>query len=306
MHINPVKIDICFCCLYNVPYGNRQNMMSYHELSIIVTERYRDTLILKLMNTGCLGVIEEDDSIVAYFPDTTDINEITNELTIQKALLGKSCQTEELAFHHALIPDQDWNEAWKKGFHAIDVGTFFTVLPPWECEHNGRINLIIDPAMAFGTGHHETTRSCLVLMEKYFVISRRGSFLDVGTGTGILAIAAAKLGYRRVVGVDTDILAVNASRMNIDLNHVPGIDIREGSTLNLDETFDFITANIISGVLVVLAPSIAAHLKPGGIAILSGILNGQDEEIAEAMIRTGLKIVERYPDGKWISLAVSG
>jgi len=143
-------------------------------------------------------------------------------------------------------------------------------------------------------------------MEKYSFIGRRGSFLDVGTGTGILAIAAAKLGYRRVVGVDTDILAVNAARVNIDFNHVPGIDIREGSISNLNETFDFITANIISGVLILLAPAIAAHLKPGGIAVFSGILNGQDEEIVEAMIRTDLKIVERYSDGKWISLAASG
>jgi ribosomal protein L11 methyltransferase len=280
-------------------------MMNYHELSIRISERYRDTLILKLTNAGCLGVIEEGDSIVAYFPDTTDIDEITNELAVLIALLGKSSQAEEVVFHHALIPDQDWNESWKKGFQPIDVGTLFAVLPPWECEHDGRINLVIDPAMAFGTGHHETTRSCLLLMERYFDLGRRESFLDVGTGTGILAIAAAKLGYRRVVGVDTDILAVDAARLNIGLNHVPGVDIREGIISDLSETFDFITANIISGVLILLAPAISAHLRPGGISVLSGILKGQDKEVIEAIVQIGLRIVERYTDGKWISLAVS-
>jgi len=277
--------------------------MNYFEFIINITEPYRDTLIRRLTNEGCLGVIEQSESIVAYFPDTIDISALTKDLSILKSILEKSGQNGQLTFHHTLIPDQDWNESWKKGFHAIDVGTLFTILPPWESERIGRINLIIDPAMAFGTGHHETTRSCLALLEKYVAHGGRTSFLDVGTGTGILAIAAAKLGYRRVVGVDTDILAVNAARFNIGLNRTPAIEIREGSISNLTETYDFITANIISGVLVLIAPVIAAHLKPGGIAVLSGILGEQVEEVIEAMTESGLTIVERYPDGKWVSLA---
>ncbi len=279
--------------------------MNYYEFTINIEEPYRDVLIRRLMNEGCLGVIDQNESFVAYFPDTIDIVAITEDLSILKFLLGKSGQTSGLTFRHKLIPDQDWNESWKKGFHAIDVGTQFTILPPWESGSAGRINLFIDPAMAFGTGHHETTRSCLVLVEKYASRGDRRSFLDVGTGTGILAIAAAKLGYRRVVGVDTDILAVDAARLNIVLNHTPAIDIREGSISNLDETYDFITANIISGVLIEIAPSIAAHLKPGGIAVLSGILAEQAEEVIEAMSQAGLTIVEHYPDGKWVSLAVT-
>jgi ribosomal protein L11 methyltransferase len=141
-------------------------------------------------------------------------------------------------------------------------------------------------------------------MEKYAAQGGKESFLDVGTGTGILAIAAAQMGYRRVVGLDTDILAVDAARQNIELNQASaGIEIREGSIAVQSGTFDLMAANIISGVLL-LAPEIASHLKSGGVAVLSGILLGQEDEVIEAMEQAGLRLFERYQDGKWISLAV--
>jgi ribosomal protein L11 methyltransferase len=278
--------------------------MSYYEFTISVADRFKDLLIQRLTDSGCLGVIDQDETIIVYFPETIDIKAVTNDLFLAKALIEKSGETNGLTFEHRLIPEQDWNESWKKGFVPIDVGERFTILPPWEEKKEGRVNLVIDPAMAFGTGHHETTRSCLVLMEKYAEQGRKESFLDVGTGTGILAIAAHKLGFQRVIGVDTDPLAEDAALINIELNHAEGIEIRGGGIENLNETFGFIAANLISGVLVQLAPDLASHLKPGGLAILSGILAGQDNEVAEAMAGAGLKLVERYPDGKWVSLAV--
>jgi ribosomal protein L11 methyltransferase len=280
------------------------NEMPYYEFTITIADRFKDRLISKLMDSGCLGVIDQDDSFIAYFPETADIKTIVNELSLVKTLLGISGTDPEPTFTSRLIPDQDWNESWKKGFHAIDVGERFTILPPWEDAREARINLVIDPAMAFGTGHHETTRSCLVLMEKYSANSGTKSFLDVGTGTGILAIAAVKLGFKRVVAVDTDILAVDAARTNSLLNNAPDVEIREGSIADVNEVYDFIAANLISGVLVLLAPAIASHLKQGGVAILSGILTGQDDEVVESMARAGLSLLERYPDGKWMSLVV--
>ncbi len=279
--------------------------MSYHEFTIFLPATFKDALIQRLTNAGCLGVVDQDDSITVYFPETSDIKKIAHELSIMQALLEKALPTGRFSFTHKLIPEQDWNETWKKDFHAIDVGVHFTVLPPWEKQRKGRINLVIDPAMAFGTGHHETTRSCLELMDKYALKVRRDHFLDLGTGTGILAIAAAKLGYRRVIGVDTDKLAVDAAQKNAELNQTRSIEIRKGSISDLDDTYDFITANIIAGVLVELAPLIASHLKKDGIAILSGILTGQDKEVIKAMVQTGLNLVERYLDGKWVSLVVS-
>ena len=278
--------------------------MPYYEFTISVADRFKDRLINKLMKSGCLGVMEGEDSFIAYFPGSSDVDALLRELSQVQALLEKSGEARRLVYSHRLIPEEDWNESWKKGFVPIDVGTRFTILPPWKEKRKDRINLIIDPAMAFGTGHHETTRSCLVLMEKYGLRNKKESFLDVGTGTGILAIAAAKLGYRRVLGVDTDDLAVDAARVNIELNQAEGIEIRQGGVESVKGAFDLIAANLISGVLVELASELAAHMKPDGVAILSGILTGQDDEVVDAMEKAGLKLVERYPDGKWTSLVV--
>jgi ribosomal protein L11 methyltransferase len=278
--------------------------MSYYELTIKISSPFRDNLIQKLTVASCLGAIEQDESIIAYFPETIDIKTITNEISLFKALLDKSGQRIDITFTHRLIPHEDWNETWKKGFHSIDIGERFTILPPWEQEKKGRINLVIDPAMAFGTGHHETTRSCLVLLEKYADKTGKDTFLDLGTGTGLLAIAAAKLGYRHVLGIDIDPLAVEAAKQNIEINHVPEIEIQNGSISECKETYDVIAANLISGVLVQLASLFPSRMKQGCIAFFSGILTGQEEEVIEAMKDEGLKIIEKYPDGKWVSLVV--
>ena len=278
--------------------------MSYYEFLIKIPDAFRDKLIQRLTDAGCLGVIEQDEAITAYFPETVDISAITDDLSLLNTLLEKSGQVRGLFFSRALIPEQDWNESWKKGFLPIDVGERFTILPPWEKMHDGRINLVIDPGMAFGTGHHETTRSCLVLMEKYADAGAKERFLDLGTGTGLLAIAASKLGFRSVIAVDTDPLSIEATHKNVELNQVTNVDIREGSVVKAPGMFDCIAANIISGVLVQLASALASYLKPGGIAVLSGILRGQENEVIEAITQVGLRLLEQYQDGKWVSLVI--
>lgn len=278
--------------------------MAYYEFTIRISDTFRDTLIQRLSESGCLGMIENDESLVAYFPSALDIETIQSDLSLLKALLEKAGHAHELTYDYTLIPEKDWNETWKKGFQPVDAGKQFSILPPWEEKRNGRINLVIDPGMAFGTGHHETTRSCLALMENYAPHTARERFLDLGTGTGILAIAARKLGYRHVVGIDTDILAVKAARENVIINQVPEVEIREGSLYELQETFDVITANLISGVLVLLAPALFPRMNPGGIAILSGILDGQEDEVIEATEQAKLKLIQIYRDGKWVSLVV--
>jgi ribosomal protein L11 methyltransferase len=276
--------------------------MSYYEFTIEIPDTFRDKLIKRLADAGCLGVIEQDEAITAYFPETADISAITADLSLLNTLLEKSGQARGLFFSHGLIPEQDWNESWKKGFLPIDVGQRFTILPPWEKRYESRINLVIDPGMAFGTGHHETTRSCLVLMEKYSDASPKGRFLDLGTGTGLLAIAASKLGFREVVAVDTDPLSIEAVQLNMKLNHVANIELLEGSIANVDGGFDVIAANIISGVLVRFAPDIASRLSPAGRAILSGILAEQADEVIAACELSGMTVRELFPDGKWVSI----
>ena len=278
--------------------------MPYHEFTIRIPDLFRDMLIRMLAQNGCLGVIEDKDSLIAYFPATNDVDNILSKLAVQKAILEKVVREHELTFDYHLIPDQDWNESWKKGFTPLDVGEHFTILPPWEDKRSGRIKLIIDPGMAFGTGHHETTRSCLVLMERYDGKTGKGRFLDLGTGTGLLAIAASKLGYEQVVAVDTDPLAIEASRKNLELNQVVNIELREGSIIEAPGTFDCIVANIISSVLILLAHEIASCLRPSGVAIVSGILADQADEVIRAYAQTGLKFIESFPDDKWVSLVL--
>lgn len=276
--------------------------MAYHEFTIRISNLFRDTLIQRLTSKGCLGVIEHGNSIIAYFPETIDSGSIAMELSILMELLKETHQDLELTFDHSLVPDQDWSESWKKGFTALDVGQRFTILPPWEEKRSGRMNLIIDPGMAFGTGHHETTRSCLVLMEKYAGKSAKDRFLDLGTGTGLLAIAASKLGYERVVALDIDPLAVEAALKNVALNRVENVQIKTGSITDAEGTFDCIAANIISGVLVILALDISSRLNPSGLAIVSGLLAEQADEVVAAFRLNGLKLVESMQDNKWVSL----
>ena len=278
--------------------------MAYYEFIIRISDTFRDTLIQRLSESGCLGMIENDESLVAYFPSALDVETIDGDLSLLKSLLEKAGHAHELSYQYALIPETDWNETWKKGFQPVDAGEQFIIIPPWEEKRKGRINLVIDPGMAFGTGHHETTRSCLVLMENYSPQTGRESFLDLGTGTGILAIAARKLGYHHVVGIDTDILAIAAARENIIINQVTDVEIIEGNLYELNETFDVIAANLISGVLVLLAPALFLHMNLGGIAILSGILIGQEDEVIRAMEEVKLTLCEKYRDGKWVSLVV--
>ena len=278
--------------------------MAYYEFTIKIADTFKDTLIQRLSESGCLGMIENDESLVAYFPSTLDIETIKCDLSILKTLLEKTGHAHELSYDYTIIPEKDWNETWKKGFQPVDAGERFTILPPWGEKRKDRINLVIDPGMAFGTGHHETTRSCLVLMENYASKTARESFLDLGTGTGILAIAARKLGYRQVIGIDTDILAIDAARNNVIINQVPDVEIKEGSLYELQETFEVIAANLISGVLVLLAPALSVHMRPGGIAMLSGILFGQEDEVIKAMEQAGLTLREQYRDGKWLSLVM--
>lgn len=278
-------------------------VVDYFELTISAPPQARDNLMASLNEQGSLGFIEHEDGFTAYFPETINQSDLIGRLEVLRSLLQHAGIV--ITYSTASLPGRDWNESWKKGFTRLDVGVRFSVLPPWEPVPPGRISLIIDPGMAFGTGHHETTRSCLVLMERYEGQLGKERFLDLGCGTGLLAIAASKMGYRDVVAADTDPLATEATAMNAGLNHVENIHIRNGSIGQTEGIFDCIAANIISGALIELAPAIAPRLKPTGMVILSGILADQADEVLAAMTGAGLKLRERYPDGKWISLAMT-
>ena len=278
--------------------------LSYHQLTIRIPSPFHAPLVQKLAALGSLGAFEHDGGLVAFFPFATDLRPVMEELSIIRALVHAADPGANVHIDRCIIAAADWNMTWKQGFRPIDIGDHFTVLPPWEQPPTGRIPLIIDPGMAFGTGHHETTRSCLVLMERHAPQGARKRFLDLGTGTGLLAIAALRLGFQEIDAIDHDEQAVETARLNIALNHAERIALWCGDISTVGPGYEMITANLIAGTLVELAPGIAHRLAHRGIAILSGILRGQEDEVVTAMGREGLECQERLPDGKWISLAM--
>jgi ribosomal protein L11 methyltransferase len=280
-------------------------IMGYYEFTVAVAEESRDAVTNKMSEMGCLGSFEKDGNIIAYFPDRYDIIALRDGLQLFRTTLRESGLTPEIFFDYVFLSERDWNESWKKRFLPTDVGERFSIVPPWEKSVHGRLTLIIDPGMAFGTGHHETTKTCLVLMEKRSQDNKHKRFLDVGTGTGILSIGGSKLGYGYVVGVDTDPLAVDAAQRNVRLNGLESVEIRKGSIADVEGFFDVIVANLMSEVLIEIAPQISSHLSASGFVILSGMLIGQEEDVIAAMENAGLDPKDKFVDGRWVSLVTA-
>lgn len=200
------------------------------------------------------------------------------------------------------VPDRDWLAEWKKNWQPVEVGRFI-IAPPWSEVKDAREKIVIriEPGMAFGTGTHETTRLCLKTIERYF---RGGSFLDVGTGTGILAIAAAKmLPDARIEALDTDAAAVGIARENARLNGVGDqIDFRAGSIDEQTQSADLVCANLTAPVIVDLLPSLLG--ASCGRLVLSGILDSQLELVQSRLLELGATGIELNQDGEWVALVV--
>ena len=201
------------------------------------------------------------------------------------------------------LAEEDWAEAWKKHYTILHIGERLVIKPSWleYTPQPDEVVIELDPGMAFGTGLHPTTRLCMRALEVY----QRGAprVLDVGTGSGILAITAAKLGAREILALDTDILAVETATRNVVINRVEHIvQVVRGS---LDETcnqFDLICINILADVIVELAPALARAVNAEGLIIASGILAHQAEEVEEAFVEVGIETIERNQEDDWIAL----
>lgn len=276
--------------------------MTYYEVTVIVPAESRDALMNRLYEMGCLGITDLEEKIIAYFDDTCELRRLTEELDAFRTILKTAGLDPAFTFALVNLPDKDWNEVWKKNIKPIDVGGIFLILPSWEIEQPDRINLVIDAGMVFGTGHHYTTQSCLLLIKRYMDHRAKDRFLDVGTGTGILAICAAKLGFGEVVGVDIDPLAVEAAPRNVQLNRLDTVTIREGDITVADGVFDFIAANLLSEIIIAIAADIAARLKDSGTVLLSGIMLGQEAAVIAAMEAAGLKCLDKVIADIWVSL----
>lgn len=266
-----------------------------------------------LMEAGAVGTETVDDtngrvSITAYF-DNAESNKTAHEKVLEALQIYSFEKTALLEFQRREIADQDWLAEWKKHWRPVEVGRFI-IAPPWSeaPASDGHLLIRINPGMAFGTGTHETTRLCLKAIEKYY---NGGSFLDVGTGTGILAIAAVKLyqkpdrpgGLPGITACDSDADAIAIAEENADLNQMAGrIDFRVGSIDQQTPSADLVCANLTAPVIVELLPALLGVTC--GRLILSGILETQFEMVNARLLQHAATVNEIMQDNEWLALVI--
>lgn len=244
--------------------------------------------------------------VKGYFPDDEHWEQKLSE--IREAV--EKLDDEEIDFGEKKIiinqiHEEDWSTAWKQYYKPIQVTDKMTITPSWEQyakKRDDEIVITLDPGMAFGTGTHETTNLCLQALEKY--VKPGDSVIDVGTGTGILSIASALLGARKVYGYDLDPVAIKSAKTNIELNGVQSIvSISENDLLNgVDIQADIIVANLLASLIIELMKDVPKALKKGGTFIASGIIKNQLESVKEKIESEALAVKEVLLENDWVAI----
>ncbi|MBP3384809.1 MAG: 50S ribosomal protein L11 methyltransferase [Firmicutes bacterium] len=257
---------------------------------------------------------DKEPTITIYFEDTKisalHIRELTKLIEMVKGcvkggMYGPEADFGRLEVETIIVNDDDWKDKWKEFFKPSKITDTLVVKPTWE-EYEpaeGEKIIEIDPGMAFGTGTHETTTLCMRLLEKYLKDDQ--SVMDVGCGSGILAIAAALLGSKDILGVEIDPDAVRTAIENVELNGVSDVvEVKEGDlTKGVNKVVDLIVANLMAPLVIELSGAAADHLVDKGIYISSGILIEKRDQVAEAVKAAGFEIVEILEEGEWCAIA---
>ncbi len=251
-----------------------------------------------------INVLEHKGKVAvvkAYFSEEDNIDEVlkyVNEKMEEIKELG--LDTGDYEVESEKMYEEDWANNWKKYYKPTKVGERIVVKPIWE-EYEAKedeLVLELDPGMAFGTGTHETTRMCIQALDKY--VKAESTVFDVGCGSGILAIAAAKLGAKRAVGVDLDPVAVESARENVGFNNLNNIEILYGNLVEvIDGKADIVVANIIAEVICILTEDVKRVLKEDGYFITSGIIHDRVDMVTKKLEETGFEVVEINKDGEW-------
>ena len=270
------------------------------QLKISLPDNLREPVTAVLYDMGCEGIEEKDDALIAYFPDSANLDGIKDALS----------EFEGLSFSNEAVEEKDWQAAWKERFECVRAAGFL-ICPPWKAPSlaSGEKLLLLDPGNAFGAGDHVTTLTVLKLLKKWADRQenlkenlRDKSLLDLGTGTGILAIGACLMGVGDVTAVDTDASSVEAAENNFALNSLTGkVRIIHGDIRAAGAGYDVVLANIFLEPLLDLMHLIPAVLKPGGTLIISGLLEGQEQAVLQEADREGLLIVESTIENGWFS-----
>lgn len=275
-------------------------MMEYVELRISLKDDFHELLIAELFDLDFEGFEQEDDLLIATIP--TNLLDDTKREDIERKLM--SFGEEASILSEKVIAPQNWNEEWEQTIKPQTIGEFY-VHPTWSTfdgDIGDKIELMIDPKMAFGTGYHATTRVMLEWMPE--VIKKGDAVLDAGTGTGILAIAAVKLGAKSAFGFDIDEWSETNSHENILLNEVDNFEVKLGSTEVIPdgEKYDVILANINRNALIELIPELLEFLNEGGRLLLSGLLEEDEEAMLSQPSLQNLTHVDTRQHKEWIAL----
>jgi ribosomal protein L11 methyltransferase len=273
----------------------------WHQVTFDIPDNLKDAVIGELTALGAAGVWESGESqLTAYFDGVPNLEPI--QTIFERAGLPLP------AMESDAVIDRDWGEEWKKSWSSFPLGNRFFVIPSWldtVCPA-GRLPLFIDPGQAFGTGTHESTQLTLEALEALESRIRPGAVvLDLGTGSGILAIAAAKLGATTVWACDNDPVAVEVAQENVERNAAGRIRLMCSSIDAVaGESVDLLLCNLTADVIAVVYDDIHRTLRPKGVAIFSGILNFQVSGIEEIARRHGHETLEHTTRGEWSALTI--
>lgn len=295
-------------------------MNSYYELNISINPQMEDIVSdICFTNFSCEGVILAEETykdlvMTATTEGTlrvflTEINENPIEIlqTERELLKSRGFTDEELGSWKITIDEkenQDWSKKWKEKWTVTHVTDKIAVVPSWldyEPKQN-EIIITLDPGCAFGTGTHQTTQLCMKAMEKY--LKPNDTMADIGTGSGILAILAKKLGASTVYGCDNDDTVIDVAKKNAEVNNISGIVFELKTADKLTEKYDFVCANILHNVLFEIMGDLKNIMKDDGILSLSGILNEKKDVVLDAINRENLKITDTLIQDQWISYVV--
>ncbi len=242
---------------------------------------------------GVRGPNRGEAIVVAYFQSRAEAAGAQAEIASQFAAARISLDE---------VINQDWSTSWRSLIKSVQVGKLW-VGPPWDKKDApaDKIQIVIEPKMAFGTGDHPTTSLCLEAVDEFMAAHPGASVLDVGTGTGVLAIAAKKLGASRVEGTDNDAMSVVLAKENAEVNATPDVEFSEKELTAVKGEFDLVLANILANTLVELAPLIAPKVR--GKLFLAGVLDHQREEVEAAYVKAGLKPAGWKAIREWVRLS---
>jgi len=268
----------------------------YYELVVKVSSHH-SLFSDFLSDTLPVGFEEIEDGFIVRNEDELEtlawgLEQFTEAL--QKAL----GETIEIECTHTKLKNSDWVEVYQKSIEPLQVGKFY-IHPTWDEKHPQLLNIEINPALAFGTGHHPTTASCLLAISKY--VNAGATVLDVGCGSGILGIGAMRLGAA-VEACDTDPVSVQNAKQNADLNKLEFRKLWEGSSSLSENKYDIVLANIVADVLTFIAKDLKNAMNENGILILSGILNKYENRVIS--FYKDCKIIEKITKDEWVTLVL--